>query len=345
MKVPESDYGVGVTVFVASTMPFAIVRNMAMTNTEMKLVLMAKNLYPAYSYINETFQNISISVLPQYFLKHAIYLAFILTKAALLKRKIVFFHECCCPILDVLIKLIRPNGHYYPIVEMSNAARLSSFKYYPFCKIKYFLQITFLWRWFIVYEAPPVDKSLKNDYFLALKKYPKSIKIHSVKESRSLSVVNLSSLKIQSVKKIIFLCGVSLFDTSKVILILESIAEYALQNGFECYVKDHPNTEFRLGFNYPGLTLLDPKKAVESMDDVYSLAIGITSNSLSLFGERSVSVVNMVDGLSEQDRALAIKFIKNLPGAESIKYPDSMDQMFCILDIAAMNYCDDSLRN
>jgi len=333
MEVSEIDYGKRTTVFVASTMPFAFVYNMANKNTAIDLVLMGKNLYPAYSSIADDYMNVHIQVAPKSIVKHAIYLVSCLIKSRLLKREIIFFHECCCPFLDIFIKIIKPNGHYFPIVEMINTAKLSVFDLFPKGKIKYFLQVTFLWRWFDVYEAPPLGNSLtfRNDYFLTLKRYPLSIKVHDIQESRFRSQVNRLPPILTGKKKIIFLCGASLFDTSKVLSILRIIAEYAIENGFDCYVKDHPNIEFRLGFNYPRVTVLDPEIAVESIDDVYSLAIGVTSNSLCLFEGRSISIINLIDGLSESDRFIAVNFIKTLPGAEKFCFPESMEQLFNIL--------------
>jgi hypothetical protein len=346
MEVCEIDYGKRTTVFVASTMPFAFVSNMAKKNTIIDLVLMGENLYPAYSAIADNYLNVHIQVAPKFIAKHAIYLASWLIKSRLLKREIIFFHECCCPILDILIKIIRPNGHYFPIVEMSNTAKLAVFDLFPKGKIKYFLQVTFLWRWFDVYEAPPLGNSLtfKNDYFLTLKRYPHSIKVHDIQESRLRSQINRSPPILTGKKKIIFLCGASLFDTSKVLFILRVIAEHAIENGFDCHIKDHPNIEFRLGFNYPGATVLEPQIAVEGIDDVYSLAIGVTSNSLSLFGSRSISIVNLIDGLSESDRFIAVTFIKTLPSAENFCFPDSMEQMLTLLNTVSVIGCNDNFN-
>jgi hypothetical protein len=334
MEVSEIDYGKRTTVFVASTMPFKFVCNMANKNTIIDLVLMGKNLYPAYSSIADNYLNVHIQVAPKSFVKNAIYLTSSLIKSRLLKREIIFFHECCCPFLDIFIKIIKPNGHYFPMVEMINAAKLSVFDFFPKGKIKYFLKVTFLWRWFDVYEAPPLGNSLtfRSDYFLTLKRYPLSIKVHDIQESRLWSQVNKLPPIWTGKKKIIFLCGASLFDTVKVLSILRVIARYAIENGFDCYIKDHPNIEFRLGFDYPGVTVLEPQIAVESIDDVYSLAIGVTSNSLSLFGNRSVSIVNLIDGLSDSDRFIAVNFIKTLPGAENFCFPESMEQMLDILN-------------
>jgi hypothetical protein len=236
--------------------------------------------------------------------------------------------------LDIFIKIIKPNGHYFPIVEMINGAKLSVFDFFPKGKIKYFLKVSFLWRWFDVYEAPPLGNSLtfRSDYFLTLKRYPLSIKVHDIQESRFRSQVNRLPPILTGKKKIIFLCGASLFDTSKVLSILRVIAKYAIEKGFDCYIKDHPNIEFRLGFDYPGVTVLEPQIAVESIEDVYSLAIGITSNGLSPFGSRSISIINLIDGLSESDRFIAENTIKKLPGAEKFCFPESMEQMLDILN-------------
>ena len=345
MEACEIDYGKRTTVFVASTMPFAFVCNMANKNTIIDLVLMGKNLYPAYSSIAHNYLNVHIQVAPKFIARHAIYLASCLIKSRLLKREIIFFHECCCPILDILIRIIRPNGHYFPMVEMSNAARLSVFDSFPTGKLKSFLRASFCWRWFIVYEAPPLGNclGLKNNFFLTMKQHPSSIEVHDVKESRLRSEVISLTPRMTGRKKIIFLCGLSIFNTSKVISILTLIAEHAIKNGFDCYIKDHPNIEFRLGFNYSGMIVIDSKIAVESIDDVFSLAIGVTSNSLSRFGSRSVSIVNLIDGLSESDKFLAVNFIKTLPAAEKFYFPESMEQMVDILNNMLVINCKDNL--
>lgn len=60
MEVCEIDYGSSVTVLDASTMPFAFACNMAKKSTEINIVLMGKNLYPAYSSIADNYLNVHI---------------------------------------------------------------------------------------------------------------------------------------------------------------------------------------------------------------------------------------------------------------------------------------------
>jgi hypothetical protein len=229
------------------------------------------------------------------------------------------------------------------MVEMNTVGWLCPFDLYPAGKMRYFLQASFLWRWFFIYETPSLDNSSNNYYYLTLKQYPASIKAHSVEESRMLSELGRDTVTLTG-KKIIFLCGLSSFSTEKVISILTKIAEYAIKNSFECYIKDHPNSEFRLGFNHVGFTVINPTIPVESLDDAFSLAIGISSNSLSWFGDRAVSIINLIDGLSEQDRSFVKNFITKLPGGERFTYPESIGQVFCILDRVSLVPVGDSLQ-
>jgi len=333
-----------VTVFVASTMPFDFVSGIAKKGDVIKLVLLGHNLIASYSRISSLYPNVHISVVPRNSVLQAIYLAYCLMKSVVSRRPVVFFHECCCPILDVLIKVIRPPGHHFPMVEMSNVGWLCPFDLYPTGKMRYFLQASFLWRWFFVYESPPLGNSSSKHYFLTLKKYPASIKTHSVESSRMLLGVDRDAATLKGTKKIIFLCGLSRFDKSKVISVLTAIAKHAIKNGFECYVKDHPNSGFRLGFNHAGVITINPTIPVESLDDVFSLAIGISSNSLSWYGDRAISIINLIGGLSEQDRIFVENFITKLPGGDRFTYPESINEVFCILNRISLVSLDDSLQ-
>lgn len=343
MRLDNINFRGKVTIFVASTMPFSFVRGLAKKNDVINLVLLGQNLNLSYSSIASTFPNVRISVAPRNFVFHAIYLAYWLLKSMSSGRPIVFFHECCCPILDILIKIFRPAGHYFPMVEMSSLARVCSFDLYPAGKMRYFLQATFLWRWFFVYESAPLGNSSNKNYFLTLKQYPASIKSHDVEESRILSGACSDAVTLTGHKKIIFLCGLSRFDNEKVISTLTMIAEYATQNGFECFIKDHPNSEFRLGFDQAGLTVIDPTIPVQSLDDVFSLAIGISSNSLSWYGDRAVSIINLIDGLSAQDKNDVKNFITKFPGGETFIYPESIEEVFSILNSVSLFDLGDSL--
>jgi len=344
MLFHNADDAGNVTVFVASTMLFGFVSGMAKKGVVIKLLLLGHNLISSYSSISSTYPNVVISVAPRKFFLNTIYLAYCLLKSVVLRRPVVFFHECCCPMLDVLIKIIRPAGHYFPMVEMNTVGWLCPFDLYPPGKMRYFLQASFLWRWFFIYECPSLDCSSNKYYLLTLKQYPASIKVHSVEESRMLSGVGRNTVTLTGKKKIIFLCGLSPFETNKVISTLTKIVEYAIKNGFECYVKDHPNSEFRLGFNHIGLTVINPAIPVESLDDAFSLAIGISSNSLSWYGNRAISVISLIDGLSEQDMSFIKNFVTKLPGGERFTYPESMGEVFSILDGISLVPVFDSLQ-
>lgn len=332
MWLDNTNYRGKYTVFVASTMPFSFVRGMAKQNAIINLVLLGRSLDSSYSSISLTFPNVRICVAPRNFVFHAIYLAYWLLKSVTSRRPIVFFHECCCPILDILIKIFRPAGHYFPMVEMASLARLCSFDLFPAGKMRYFLQVTFLWRWFFVYESAPLGNSSNKNYFLTLKQYPASIKSHGVEESKKLSGACSGAVTLTGPPKIIFLCGLSRFDSAKVIATLTTIAEYAIINGFECFIKDHPNHEYRLGFDHVGLTTIEPTIPVQSLEDVFLLAIGISSNSLSWYGDRAISIVKLIDGLSAQERSDIENFIKKFPGGENFTYPESINEVFSILD-------------
>ncbi len=329
--------GKSVTVFVASSMPALFVDNLAKTNITINLVLMGKNLLTAYSIIEQKNKNVSIANVPNFFSMQSIYSAYFLVRARILNQEIIFFHECCCPILDICIKIIRPKGHFFPIVNMNALFRLSNFNYYPSDRIKFLLKLTLLGRWFNVFTQPPLGNRLCSDYYLSLKKYPSSIKVHSLKESRLLSKVNIFTPAFTARKKLIFICGQSFFDSMKVIAILELIAEYAIKCGFECFIKDHPNSDYRLYFNYPGITMLESEIAIESLEDNYALAIGVTSYSLSRFGSRSISIVNLIDGLNDSDRLLSLNTLKTYPGSENFYFPESIDEVFEILKTITMN--------
>ncbi|CAN1513343.1 hypothetical protein MCEHALHM7_00882 [Methylophilaceae bacterium] len=271
-------------------MPIAILNEMIPLWNVTHIVLSSESLLKSYAFLKSKYPYISIvESLNSYHLYFR--LISVMLKTHFTKMRIVFFHECCQTIFDILVKILHPKGHFYPQVTM-NGFEVSRNCIYelPFL-IKIFLKLFHMEESFNYYKG---YKDNNSGRFIALTsiKYPFSIKCHSIYESRKIFSRPYKRSKYS--KKIIFLAGRDAISDKKLIKIYSDMINLACKLNYKCFIKDHPSARARLNIKHPLAENIDPFLPVELLDMDFAFAVGVSSTSLLHFRGRAISILNIV---------------------------------------------------
>jgi hypothetical protein len=249
-----------------------------------------------------------------------IYLLFLIKT----RRKYIYiYHECCWQMLDICIWLTRPLGFYLPQVNTKNI-----FKPVANCKTFY------NYRSFFVASKMSLYSILFNYYYFTngdkkgiefvpvIKKYPKSILIRN--ESKIIpNLYNKTKLKI---KKILILAGTDCASSQELIEVFDNIIRKALEFKYIVAIKNHPNVESRINLNIKEVEIIDPLIPAEILEDDFTIVVGTASAAMVTFGHRSVSILNLLSTISDEDRKIRIEFIQELN--KSVKLINNINEIF-----------------
>ena len=318
------------TAYVASVLPVAVLDKKIAEWGVSEVFLQGKTILPSYQYLQQRHPAIILSVLPKSFVLSFIHLTLLLLRTKLSRRRLVFFHEGCCPVFDVLVKFIQPVGNYYPQVTLNSFVRVDP-EDVAATKIQKVIRALGLKDWFEYYRG---DKDNNEGYFFvhAAKSYPASITIHEVAESREiLKAACLSSeLKVEK-KKILLLCGRDVGADLELIRIYSKVIEQATSLGFTCYLKDHPGPHARLNLLNVDACIIDPAMPIELITDEFKLIIGVASTGLLHFGRGSISIIKLLTEITESARQRRISHLSSFPEGTLVKYPENFNELSLIL--------------
>ena len=289
--------------FVASTLPASFIRLKAESLGIEKVIVMSKPLFQSYMALKHTHPTVKIVLVPSGLLFGNLYLFFMLLFLRVNNKKIVFFHECCCPIFDIFIKIIRPNGMFFPQVTMSGFEEVS-YNFFPKGKFKSFLGILNIDNLFKYYRGSAVGSEVP-EFAVSTKGYPDSIQTYGQVYTRNLisSIVESNQYK----REIIFLVGKSMVDDDYQIGVYKELICIALAHKFKCYIKNHPNPIYRLNIDTNNVVFMDPLVPVELLYDSFSLVVGTSSSGLLNFGSRAVSLIDLMHEMTAED----VIYLKN----------------------------------
>lgn len=313
---------------VASTLPAYFVAQNIQALSVAKVVTMSLDLTRSYSYLKKPNSGLHIVTAPRGLLVQATYFFWLLIYVKVTKKKLLIFHECCMPILDLMIHWIRPQGEYYPQVSMLGSVPVS-FEQLPKTKLLGLLKLLNLHRLFSYYYSPSVGQN-PDEYSLTFTRYHDSITCYDVSYSRGL-VDRGNSQIFPDNRTILLLLGKSRVADVEQVKIFTDIVEFAVAHGFTCYTKDHPNPYFRLEFTHEKAVALDPGMPSELLPNDYTWVIGSSSTSLLNYGDRAISVVEMFSGTSIEDIALLKKHFDMASPYNKVRYTNNQNTLFNLL--------------
>lgn len=311
---------------VASTLPTAFLAANAQALDVRRVVTTSVNLSRSYGHLARKIgREIEIDTVPPGFVLQSLYFTLLVAKCRIFGRRLVIFHECCMPVLDLLILLFRPKGDHFPQVSMLGSIPMD-ISAAPKSKLLTLLRMCRLDRFFTLYYSPPVGDN-PGEYSLSVKAYPRSIVSHQTGYAWETSLTGRMGDPAKPSRAILLLTGKATARDEDQIAIFRDIAELAANHGLRCDVKDHPSPYFRLGFAAGTARTIDPEMPSELLDDDYALIIGTSSTGLLRYGNRSFSVIEMLTSLSVDEVDLVKRhFDMSAPG-HLLRYLESLDQL------------------
>lgn len=313
---------------VASTLPVGFIASQIDSLKITKIIVISRSLEGSYQNLKRRNPSIEIVQAPPGFLVQPFYFLVQLLAAKLSKNNVIIFHECCMPLLDLLLKLIKPTGYYFPQVSMSGFEEID-FDQFPKSKLTSFLNIFGFVSYFKFYRAPPVGDN-EPEYALSIKEYPSNIVVKDIPFSRE-KMSKYFANSHGNTKKILFVTGKTCVSNIEQINIHRALVEGAHSKGYVCHIKDHPNPIYRLGLSIAGTLTIDPLVPVELLERDYYLIVGVSSSALLTFRDRSISLLNLLEGMSSADRILMTNHLNNADPENKIKYINSVDEFTSLL--------------
>lgn len=327
---PESLDTVKAVAYVASTLPIALLDQCVRDWGVSRIVIHGRSHFAAYQYFQQRHPKVALRVLPDSSVLKILCALFVLLEIKLTKGRIFFFHECCCPFFDLLVKLIKPNGHYYPHVT------LHSFVQVPASLVPRtithsligFLKLDHLFT----YHKGEADNDMGHFFVQAIKSYPRSIHVHRIDEREDLlrrraSAGNYAS----SENRLLILSGRDVQADETVELLYRQVVEIAARHGYVCAIKDHPAEYNRLYFRDRRVEVIDAAMPVELVLDRYRVVVGMGSTGLLHFSKKAVSLLRVRSSSNAGSVARRVAHLCSLPEGKCIRFPDSLDELEIIL--------------
>lgn len=314
------------TAYVASTLPVAVLDKKIAEWGVSEVVLQGKTHLASYVYLQQRHPAVILKVLPASFVLGVVCLMGLLLWVKLSRRRLVFFHECCCPVFDVLVKVIKPAGDYYPQVTLTSFLRVKSADVAA-TKLQKVIRAFGLEGSFQYYRG---DLDNNEGYFFvqAAKAYPASITTHEVAESRAiLAAARIGGAPHGGEKKILLLCGRDVADDLELKRIYSQVIEQATSLGFTCYLKDHPAQHARLNLLHENACMIDPAMPLELVEDDFTLAIGVASTGLLHFSTRAISIIKLLPLGEEGASIRRIAHLVSMPGGEAVQFPEDLHEL------------------
>ena len=328
----ESTGNKKVYIYIDSTLPFKILKKITYKKN---FVLLSRKEH-------------LIKILNKYYIKEnkAINLSsyftfkifFILLKIKVFNEKVIFFHECCNPIFDILVNLFCVKGVYFPIVEPLKVFK--SYNYFPY-KIKslsiykkiLFFIFNFFLKNFLFYLR--INSQRKTIVYFVMKKYHS--KINTIKINK---INKINKIKSRKKKILIFLSKINSYNNidynKESLQCYVKIINYCKSNKIKVYTKDHPNKSSRTNLKNKNILNISPYKPAELIDyNEYDLFISLCSVSLSSFARKAISIA----ALFTNNPKITAHYKNYYRGMnfKKIKFPRTYNEMFKIIKKNSLN--------
>jgi hypothetical protein len=308
---------------VASTLPVGFIATQLDALRIKRIYVLSKEHELSHQSLKKRNPSLDIVRVPSGLLLQSACFLFILLRARLANRPVIFFHECCLPILDLLLCAIRPQGFYFPQVTMSGFEEIEPAEF-PRSRMYRLLKLLGVIDCFRFYRSPSVGSN-EIEYVVSIRRYPDTITCMDVSYSRE-AVSRCYSDGGANTSKILFVVGKTFVADIRQFEIFSLLVASAHAKGYSCHIKDHPNPIYRLNLRIEGGVTIDPLIPIELMDKDYHLAVGVSSSALLGFNERAISLINLLEDMSQKDRQLCVNHFESAYPGNRINYICSLDE-------------------
>lgn len=277
--------------FVASVLPAQYLYLNCKKERIEKIIVNSPFLLEVYSVVKKTDPKVKVVLAPEKKFFAIVYFAIMLIVLKITKREIYFFHECCVPFFDLLVKTIRPSGCYIPQVTLNGSKEVTAEQVDDQRIVRMLKRFT-LDKFFFFYEVPPVGGKNKK-CLISIKQYPSTIKVSDVMERRRLPK-NKNELLGNEHPSVLLLTGQSYVRENVLLDFYKNIIDNVVEHGYRCYIKDHPNPAHRLNISCHRAQNIDPALPAELLPDDYTIVAGVSSTALLSFSGHSVSFIRVI---------------------------------------------------
>ena len=226
--------------------------------------------------------------------------------------------------------LIKPVGYFFPIVTMEGFDEVS-FSEFPKSKITFLIWILGLAPLFKYYRSPVVGSN-RLEFVISARRYPRSIISKDAFNSNE-KFFGIQRLVSMPTNKILFVLGKTFGEDRIQVKIFRRLISMAHSSGYITYTKDHPNPSYRLNSQFEYAIDCDPLIPVEVIGDDFDYVVGASSSALLHFGDKSISIVNLMStNMSIHDLTLIKNHFEYAVPGNCIKYIDSYDEFKLLLE-------------
>ena len=312
-------------IYLDSTLPFAILNK---KENKKNIIFIARKKH-LIKILNKFYIKNNKSINVSSFM--SLRLIYILIKIKIFDERIVFFHECCNPLFDTLINLLKIKGFYFPIakpLKIEKGLKYSAYKVKSLSikkKIIYFFLECILKNFqFYIRKG---HQEIPVLYFV-IKKYHQGVKIQRKNFNNKIKFIKS---KKPLNKVLIFLSKVPSFNkkdfNQKMLDCFDTIIDFCKKKKITVYVKNHPHKTSRLRLKNKNFITINPYKPAELIPyNKFDLFISLTSNSLCSFDKKAISVTNLITNNTKAVKYLKQPFLNR--GFKEIKYPKTYDELF-----------------
>lgn len=204
----------------------------------------------------------------------------------LMGRKILIFHECCMPFLDLMLMLIKPRIYFIPMQDNTQRQKIASFGSSRFLCIKK--------RYF-----SPYKEYFQGEYRLVYvaKNYPSTLCVPFENIDEVLNYVNAVAKAEKSIIKgsVIVLIENYFSDKNIAFDFYDKLVDLLLSKGHTVFIKDHPSDIFNMRYSYSRpvdhVSYIQATLPIELIDFEPEYVVGLCSTALRHFGSRSLSLL------------------------------------------------------
>lgn len=307
--------------FVASTLPLKYILE---NNQNKKNLIIVKNheICKSYQFLKKEKKNIELKLLPNNFILRLLNVFFFIIYYKYKNISFTFFHECCWPEFDIIIKILNPRSFYIPIVTMKGFKRFNKeirdINFKKMLKLKFFK--FFFNNLFTIYYR---ENKKNYTFYFSFKRYP-----HKVKVKKFKTIIKDNKIKN---KKILFLVSREFCKNYEIVKLYKKLSNIFKASGYKSYYKDHPSKNARLNVKFVEMSKINPNVPFELIENDFDYLIGCGSTPLTYKGSRSISIIRLIKSYEEKKAKLRIEHLKSIYDGKKINFPVKITDIINII--------------
>ncbi len=254
----------------------------------------------------------------------ALSLLALLLAAKLRRRRVVFFHECCWPLFDILVGVVKPRGRFFPQVTMSSFEQVSLADLPKPSGWKAWVQrqvLRAVGNQFVVYRTARDSADHGYNYSFSYRQYPDTIEIAPV-GARPAGTERAEADRGEPTSSraltVLLITGTEPVPDDDLRATYLALIDVAIAEGYAVHIKDHPLA--KLGVPSAACIHVDPTLPIELITERFAFAIGVASTGLMGAGDRKLSILDMLNSMPDEARRMRREHLLALPGGDRVEF-------------------------